>query len=60
MDGTASDSTTFLVWNLILIAGLLLVIFVFFLLLMRKRWKQNFLHVSEMEEEKKKRERGKR
>jgi hypothetical protein len=32
-----------------------LVVFIYLVLIIRKRWKQNFLHVSEIEKEKQKR-----
>jgi len=42
--GTDSNSVTFLGLNLLLIGGVLLLIFVYLVLLIRKRWKANFLH----------------
>ena len=42
----------FLKNNLILIGIILLVIFVYLLLLIRKRWKQGFLHVPPKENKK--------
>ena len=39
--------------NLLIIPGVGLLIFVYLLLLIRKRWKQGFLHTSELEKEKK-------
>lgn len=56
MGGAAGDTWTFLWQNILLIAGLTLVIFVFWVLLIRKRWKQNFLHVNEIKEEEKKKQ----
>ncbi len=38
--------------NLILIGGILLVIFVYLILLIRKRWKQDFMHVPPKDEKK--------
>ncbi len=38
------DSVTFLGMNLLLIAGVGLLIFIYLVLLIRKRWKANFLH----------------
>ena len=57
MGGAAADTWTFLWQNILLIAGLTLVIFVFWVLLIRKRWKQNFLHVNEIKEEEEKKKR---
>jgi hypothetical protein len=37
----------FFLANVLLIAGLLLLIFVYLVLLIRKRWKNNFLHPQE-------------
>jgi Na+(H+)/acetate symporter ActP len=53
MGGAAGDTWTFLWQNILLIGALTLVIFVFWVLLIRKRWKQNFLHVNEIKEEEK-------
>lgn len=36
--------TDFLLSNLILIIGVGLLIFIYFIFLLRKRWKNNFLH----------------
>ncbi len=38
------DSVDFIGLNFIAIAGIGLLIFVYLVLLIRKRWKQNFLH----------------
>jgi len=40
----ASPVVEFFLSNLLLIAGLSLLIFVYLVLLIRKRWKNNFLH----------------
>ena len=53
MGGPESESVTFLGLNLLIIAGVTLLIFVYLVLLIRKRWKQGFLHTSELEKEKK-------
>jgi hypothetical protein len=37
----------FFLANVLLIAGLLLLIFIYLVLLIRKRWKNNFLHPQE-------------
>ena len=42
MDGSDSDSLTFLGNNLLLLGGLLLLIFVYLVILIRKRWKRRF------------------
>jgi hypothetical protein len=52
MDGAGTDGVSFLTLNLLLIAGVFLLIFVYFVLLIRKRWKQGFLH--QVDEKKKK------
>jgi|APIni6443716594_1056825.scaffolds.fasta_scaffold478446_1 hypothetical protein len=44
MDGVDSDSVSFLGLNVIVIAVVLLLIFAYFVLLIRKRWKAGFLH----------------
>ena len=44
MGGVDSESISFLGMNLLLIAGVGLLIFLYFVLLIRKRWKENFLH----------------
>lgn len=56
MGGSESDSLTFLGGNLLLLGGLLLLIFVYLVILIRKRWKEGFLHTTEIERERKKRE----
>ena len=53
MGGSESEGFSFLGLNLLIIAGVGLLIFVYLLLLIRKRWKQGFLHTSELEKEKK-------
>lgn len=45
------DSVTFLGLNLLLIAGVGLLIFIYLVLLIRKRWKANFLHPLEPRKE---------
>lgn len=55
MDGVGNDSMSFIWQNLLLISAVFLIIFVYLILIIRKRWKQNFLHVSEIEKEKQKR-----
>jgi hypothetical protein len=44
MVGPETDTVSFLGMNLLLVGGVGLIIFVFFVLLTRKRWKANFLH----------------
>lgn len=44
MVGPETDTVSFLGMNFLLVGGVGLVIFVFFVLLTRKRWKANFLH----------------
>ena len=44
MSGLSSESISFLWMNLLLIAGVGLIIFVYFVLLVRKRWKEGFMH----------------
>jgi hypothetical protein len=44
MDTSTTDGLSFLTLNLLLIAGVFLLIFVYFLFLIRKRWKRGFLH----------------
>jgi hypothetical protein len=39
-----TESISFLGMNFLLIAGVGLLIFTYFVLLIRKRWKENFLH----------------
>jgi hypothetical protein len=43
----ASSLMEFFLANVLLIAGLLLLIFIYLVLLIRKRWKNNFLHPQE-------------
>jgi hypothetical protein len=43
----ASPVVEFVLSNLLLIAGLSLLIFVYLVVLIRKRWKNNFLHPQE-------------
>lgn len=43
----SSPVLEFLLANVLLIAGLLLLIFIYLVLLIRKRWKNNFLHPQE-------------
>jgi len=38
------DSVSFLGWNIILISAVLLLIFGYLVMLIRKRWKQGFVH----------------
>ena len=56
MDGSDGDSLTFLGNNLLLLGGLLLLIFVYLVILIRKRWKEGFLHTGEIEKERKRKE----
>lgn len=56
MDGSDSDSLTFLGNNLLLLGGLLLLIFVYLVVLIRKRWREGFLHTNEIEKERKRKE----
>lgn len=44
MGGPETDAVSFVGWNLLLVGGVGLLIFIFFVLLTRKRWKANFLH----------------
>ena len=39
-----------------MLGGLLLLIFVYLVILIRKRWKEGFLHTAEIEKERKRRE----
>jgi hypothetical protein len=55
MDGVGNDSMSFIWQNVLLISAVFLVVFIYLVLIIRKRWKQNFLHVSEIEKEKQKR-----
>lgn len=57
MDGVGNDSMSFIWQNVLLISAVFLVIFVYLVLIIRKRWRQNFLHVSEIEKEKQKQHR---
>ena len=57
MDGVGNDSMSFIWQNVLLISAVFLVIFIYLVLIIRKRWKQNFLHVSEIEKEKQKKNR---
>ena len=56
MGGSDTDSLTFLGGNLLLLGGLLLLIFIYLVILIRKRWKEGFLHTTEIEKERKRRE----
>jgi hypothetical protein len=47
MNGPETDAVSFVGMNLLLVGGVGLFIFIFFVLLTRKRWKANFLHPSE-------------
>jgi hypothetical protein len=56
MSGQEPDTVSFVGMNLILIGVVGLLIFAYFVLLIRKRWKQGFLHqVDEKKENKEKR-----
>jgi hypothetical protein len=57
MDGVGSDSMSFIWQNVLLISAVFLIIFIYLVLIIRKRWKQNFLHVSEIEKEKQRKNR---
>ena len=57
MDGVGNDSVSFIWQNVLLISAVFLIIFIYLVLIIRKRWKQNFLHVSEIEKEKQKKNR---
>ncbi len=54
MGSAESESVSFLGLNFIVIGVLLLVIFTYFVLLIRKRWKAGFLHNVETKKEEKK------
>jgi hypothetical protein len=54
MVGPEAESFSFVGMNLLLVGGVGLLIFVFFVLLTRKRWKANFLHPQDPHESKKK------
>ncbi len=56
MIGPETDAVSFVGWNLLLIGGIGLLIFIFFVLLTRKRWKANFLHPPDPDKDKKKEE----
>jgi len=58
MIGPETDAVSFVGWNLLLIGGIGLLIFIFFVLLTRKRWKANFLHPPDPDKDKKKEEQG--
>lgn len=47
MDGVDSENVSFLGLNVIVIGIVLLLIFGYFVLLIRKRWKAGFLHPAE-------------
>jgi len=53
MVGPEAESFSFVGLNLLLVGGVGLIIFVFFVLLTRKRWKANFLHPQDVHETKK-------
>ena len=53
MSGQEPDTVSFVGMNLILIGVVGLLIFGYFVLLIRKRWKQGFLHQVDEKEEKK-------
>ena len=57
MDGVGNDGMSFIWQNVLLISAVFLIIFIYLVLIIRKRWKQNFLHVSEIEKEKQKKNR---
>ncbi len=44
MSGPETDAVSFVGMNLLLVGGVGLLIFIFFVMLTRKRWKANFLH----------------
>lgn len=50
MGGQDTDSVTFIGMNFILIAVVGLLIFGYFLLLIRKRWREGFMHKSSKKE----------
>jgi hypothetical protein len=55
MNGADSESVSFLGLNIIVIGVVLLVIFAYFVALIRKRWKAGFMHsVDPKKDEKKK------
>ncbi len=54
MGSAESESVSFLGLNFIVIGILLLIIFTYFVLLIRKRWKAGFLHDVEPKKEEKK------
>jgi hypothetical protein len=49
-----SESVSFLGLNILIIAAVLLLIFVYLVFLIRKRWKANFLHPESSDMKKKK------
>lgn len=56
MSGQEPDTVSFVGMNLLLIGVVGLLIFAYFVLLIRKRWKQGFLHQVDEKKEKKKEE----
>jgi hypothetical protein len=54
MGSAESESVSFLGLNFIVIGVLLLIIFTYFVLLIRKRWKAGFMHDVEPKKEEKK------
>ena len=44
MGDPAPDTVSFVAQNILLVGGLGLLVFIFFVFLTRKRWKANFLH----------------
>jgi hypothetical protein len=54
MIGPETDTVSFVGMNLLLVGGVGLLIFIFFVLLTRKRWKANFLHPQDPGETKEK------
>jgi len=53
MGGSESESVSFLGLNIIVIGVVLLLIFAYFVLLIRKRWKAGFMHSVEPKKEEK-------
>jgi hypothetical protein len=56
MNGVGNDSLSFIWQNVLLISVVFLLVFIYLVLIIRKRWKQNFLHVGELEKEKQKKD----
>ncbi len=54
MDGADSETVQFVGLNIIVITVVLLFLFAYLILLIRKRWKANFLHPADTKKDEKK------